>query len=132
MEVKQIIVIRKDLKMRKGKMIAQGAHASMKVMLDIINKTEVDGGLELFLKINKESPVYHWLTGSFTKITVGVDSLEELEDLEKSAIANNILVSKITDTGRTEFHGEPTITALAIGPEWSNELDKITGNLKLL
>jgi len=35
MEVKQVIVLRKDLQMRKGKMIAQGAHASMKVFFDL-------------------------------------------------------------------------------------------------
>ena len=34
METKQVIVIRKDLKMRKGKMCAQAAHASMKVILN--------------------------------------------------------------------------------------------------
>ena len=34
MNVKQVIVLRKDLNMRKGKMVAQGAHASMKVFFD--------------------------------------------------------------------------------------------------
>ena len=33
-QAKQVIVMRKDLGMRKGKMIAQGAHASLKVLTD--------------------------------------------------------------------------------------------------
>ncbi len=38
----------------------------------------------------------------------------------------------ITDAGRTEFHGEPTNTTLAIGPDYSEKIDKITGGLPLL
>lgn len=33
-DVKQVLVIRKDLNMRKGKMVAQGAHSAMKVVFD--------------------------------------------------------------------------------------------------
>ena len=36
MSIKQVIVVRKDLNMRKGKMCAQVAHASLKIFLDRI------------------------------------------------------------------------------------------------
>jgi PTH2 family peptidyl-tRNA hydrolase len=138
-EVKQVIIIRKDLKMRKGKMIAQGAHAAMKVLLDRASVTKIAKDSKLWaeewmwqLQLNEKEPIFNWLKGSFTKVVVGVDSLEELEEIEHKAMKMGILTSKILDAGRTEFHGQRTITALAVGPEWSNKIDKITGGLKLL
>jgi peptidyl-tRNA hydrolase, PTH2 family len=134
-EVKQVIVIRKDLKMRKGKMIAQGAHSSMKVILDKCIKTKIvkwSDKCVLKLPLNENEALYNWLNGSFTKIVVGVNSLEELEELEKEAIKNNILTAKITDAGRTEFNGVPTITALAIGPEFNDKINPITKHLTLI
>jgi len=140
-EVKQIIVIRKDLKMRKGKIVAQGAHASMKVLMDKLSAhpvsltgvyTGASRFVELSVVISQSSSLYKWLIGDFTKIVVGVDSLEELEKLETKAIKNNILTAKITDAGRTEFNGVPTITALAIGPDYNNIIDPITQHLNLI
>lgn len=138
-EVKQIIVIRKDLKIRKGKAIAQGAHAAMKVILDKASVVKIAKGSKLLadewmwqLQINEKEPIYNWLMGGFTKIVVSVDSLEELEALETKAMKAGILTAKVLDEGRTEFHGIRTITALAIGPEWANKIDPITQHLKLL
>ena len=138
-EVKQVIVIRKDLKMRKGKAIAQGAHAAMKFLLDHASVSKIAKGSKFWadewmwqLQINEKEPIYNWIKGSFTKVVVGVDSLEELEELEYKAQKSGILTSKILDQGRTEFNGKRTITALAIGPEFSSKIDKVTGGLKLL
>lgn len=115
-KLKQIIVIRKDLNMRKGKMIAQGAHASMKVVLE-----------------NFESPkVKEWLNGLFTKVAVSVDSEEELLSVYENAKRNGVICSIITDIGLTEFNNIPTKTCVAIGPETHNQLQPITGHLKLL
>lgn len=144
MEHKQVIVIRKDLNMRKGKMIAQGAHASMKVLLDVAYTAN---------SINREHPVYEnryiptegeftcipmysdikpWLDGLFAKIVVGVDSKDELLDIYNKAKEADVLCSLIIDSGRTEFNGVPTYTAIAVGPGPINVIDLITGNLKLL
>jgi len=131
-EVKQVIVIRKDLKMRKGKAIAQGAHAAMKVILDKTIKTEDSTSQYLKLNLLKNDPMFKWLNGSFTKIVVGVDSLGELEKIESKAMELGIMCAKIIDEGRTEFKNKKTITALAVGPEWSEKLDPITSNLKLI
>ncbi|MAG26523.1 aminoacyl-tRNA hydrolase [Candidatus Pacearchaeota archaeon] len=128
-KVKQVIVMRKDVQMRKGKMIAQGAHASMKVLLDTRERSGADSD-ECLLELTPE--MCEWLAGSFAKICVYVNSEEELLMLYKQAQDANIPSALITDSGRTEFHGVPTNTCIAIGPALSIEIDKITGHLKLL
>lgn len=114
--IKQVIVIRKDLKMRRGKEIAQGSHASMAFLLNSdATKEQID----------------EWLKGGQTKVCVSVDSEEELIDIQQKALEVNLIVNMITDLGRTEFNGIPTKTCLAIGPNNAEEIDKITGHLKL-
>jgi len=131
METKQVIVIRKDLKMRKGKMIAQGAHASMKVILDEMINIEGNDEIKVLNLLDGE-PLYEWVNGIFTKIVVGCDSKEEILELRVKAQRHKIRCALIQDVGKTEFHGELTYTALAIGPDEADKIDKITGHLKLL
>jgi len=135
---KQVIIIRKDLNMRKGKMIAQGGHASMGVIFNYMtpnykNPGEVTREFTLTLP---EGPVgefmYHWLTGIFKKIVVGAENLKELTDAYMAAKRLDIPCSIIEDAGLTEFGGNVTITAVAICPDDPEKIDKITGHLKLL
>lgn len=113
--MKQVIVLRKDLNMRKGKMIVQGAHAALGAYL-----------------VNPKHPYcVEWLKGPFTKICVSVDSEKELFEIYKLAKETNLPHILIKDAGKTEFK-EPTYTAIAIGPGPEKEIDKITGKLKLL
>jgi len=128
MDTKQVIIIRKDLKMRRGKQIAQGCHASLKVFFD--NILYCDHGEMQITNITPE--MEEWITGIFTKICVSVDSEEELLSLHEQALDANLPCSLIKDVGLTEFDGVPTYTAVAIGPALNNEIDKITSNLKLL
>lgn len=125
---KQVIVIRKDLNMRKGKMVAQGSHASLGVVMRI---------QEYLRNMRKhfehwEEPYLAWFEGTFTKICVSVDSETELMRIYAEAEKAGLPVKLITDAGRTEFNGVPTRTCLAIGPAWSDDIDRITGELKLL
>jgi len=114
--MKQVIVIRKDLNMRKGKLAAQACHGSLGAVLP-----------------NLEHPdVKEWLSGAFTKICLGCQDEDELLELESFVNTEGIINCLITDSGKTEFHGEPTITVLAIGPADPEVIDKITGHLKLL
>lgn len=138
---KQVIVMRKDLNMRKGKMIAQGAHASLKVILDNMESYEnfqyitsqgLRGEQNKNLKLIPGSPLQDWINGLFTKVCVSVDSEQELLEIYNKAKEAGLLCSLITDAGLTEFNGIPTNTCCAIGPDWSEEIDKITGHLKLL
>jgi PTH2 family peptidyl-tRNA hydrolase len=124
---KQVIVMRKDLGMRKGKMIAQGAHAAMAVLLEGAQASETSIVLPL-------SPAAHqWLvSGRFTKVCVSVDSEAALDDVVARARAAGVPCALITDAGKTEFHGVPTKTCCAVGPAWVDEVDAITGTLPLL
>lgn len=121
-ESKQVIVMRKDLNMRKGKMVAQGAHASLKAVID-------SGYIG---NISPKSVIKHWFENGVTKICLSVDSERELMEIYSKAVNAKLVCVLITDAGLTEFDGVPTKTCCAIGPEWSKDIDKITGHLKLL
>ncbi len=131
--VKQVIVIRKDLKMRRGKEIAQSCHASLAVIINEMIESDYAG--EVFdyeRKVLFMDPVLsQWLNGSFTKICLVVDSEEELLKVYNAAKAAKLRSVLITDSGKTEFNGVPTNTVVAIGPNYSEDIDKITGELKL-
>lgn len=127
-ETKQVIVMRKDLNMRKGKMVAQGSHASLGAVLMIQEYTRNNvPGTKAWL-----DPYHDWLGSSFKKICVGVNSGAELLEVYRRAEEAGLPVKLITDAGHTEFNGVPTLTCLAIGPSDSAEIDKITGGLTLL
>lgn len=130
--IKQVIVIRKDLNMRKGKMVAQGAHASMAAILDEMTRMSDSMYLWYESQFDLESPIAKWLEGSFTKICVSVDSEKELLDVYDTANDRGLICSLIKDLGKTEFNNVPTYTAVAVGPAESVDIDKITGKLKLL
>lgn len=124
--IKQVIVMRHDLKMRRGKQIAQSSHASMSF---ICRRLQERGSVSLndFSEIERA-----WLTGAFAKVCCRVDSEEELMAIHDKAVAAGLEVHLITDSGKTEFHGVPTRTCLAIGPDEAEKIDEITGALQLL
>lgn len=123
---KQVLVVRHDLKMRRGKQIAQGSHASMSF---ICRRLQEAGSVSLdgFTEAQRA-----WLTGAFAKVCCRVDSEEELMEIHGKALDAGLEVHLITDSGRTEFHGEPTNTCLAIGPDEADKIDAVTGRLGLL
>ncbi|WP_291909508.1 aminoacyl-tRNA hydrolase [Chitinophaga sp. CB10] len=126
--IKQVIVMRKDLNMRKGKMIAQGAHASMA----FLTRQAVIEGNTLHTPLRNPEEVQEWISLGFTKICLSVDSEEELVRIYEQAVADGLIASLITDSGYTEFGGVPTKTCCAIGPNRNEEIDRITKELKLL
>jgi len=131
-EVKQVIVMRKDLGMRKGKMIAQGSHASLGSLLKMARREESEIGVKIEFNFPADSVLDKWLNGVFTKVCVYVESEQDLNEIKAKCEAAGIPNSLILDAGLTEFHGVPTKTCLGIGPWWSSEIDKITGSLPLL
>jgi PTH2 family peptidyl-tRNA hydrolase len=140
--IKQVLVVRKDLNMRKGKIAAQCAHASMKVLLDLMTKDvyaheSEDPSLSLTkttysFAAKHGTPLHLWLEGSFAKVCVSVNSEAELDAVYAKAQEAKLLCAMIIDSGRTEFHGQPTKTVVAIGPDYGSEIDPITGHLPLL
>lgn len=134
---KQVLVLRTDLKMRKGKMVSQGAHSSGKIFFDTIDREVLergwpDGFSRVKLTIEVDKPMFLWLAGIFTKVCCRVESEEELLEVYERARAADLPCCLITDAGRTEFHGVPTNTAVAVGPAMPEDVDRITGHLKLL
>lgn len=131
-ETKQVLVIRKELKMRKGKIAAQASHASMAAILNKAIFTENGFAINYNdFGIHSEA-VKDWLENIFTKITVSVNSEEELLEIYNKAKEAGLPCSLIQDAGKTEFKGVPTFTAVAIGPAAKDECDKITSHLPLL
>src|ERR1035437_4871922 len=114
-EFKMIIVMRKDLNMRKGKMVAQGSHSAVGLVLENLESENVKS----------------WLKSSFKKICVSVNSEEELLAIVSKAKNAGLMTKLIRDLGHTEFK-EPTLTCAAIGPAKDLDLKPITGQLPLL
>ena len=138
MNTKQVIVIRKDLKMRVGKACAQASHASMAFLTDgmvVLQERGTDVHyLDNTLTSDREEAeeIQHWLCNSFRKICVYVNSEEELDALKEKAEEAGLMVHLIDDNGATEFNGVLTKTCLAIGPHWDHKFEGITDHLPLL
>jgi PTH2 family peptidyl-tRNA hydrolase len=111
---KQVIVVRRDLKLDKGKLAVQVAHAS----LDAYKKSDPDARKR-------------WEDSGTKKVVVRAESLKEMLDLHKKAKGLGLPCSIIRDAGRTQIK-PGTITALGIGPCKEEDLDKVTGKLKIL
>lgn len=112
--MKQVILVRKDLKMNIGKASAQCSHASV----------------ETVLKSNG-SKVLNWQLEGSKKVILKVENLKELLKYEKLAKKARLKTALIRDAART-FFKKPTITCLAIGPDEDKRINKITGKLKIL
>jgi PTH2 family peptidyl-tRNA hydrolase len=125
---KQVIVIRRDLRMRRGKEIAQGAHAATAWLADLILQTMRANDVDHLALSPAERA---WLESSFRKVTVKVNSEEELIAVYQEALDAGLVVHLITDRGLTEFGGVPTRTCLAVGPDYDDLIDPVTGDLEL-
>ena len=140
-DTKQVIVFRKDLikgehALRKGKIAAQVAHASLGALLLWAKRYSIAGnyGNENYIEFGflDNSILDDWLNGIFTKICVCVENEEELLKLYNKIKEDALIpVVLITDAGNTEFHGVPTNTCIGIGPWRSDEIDEYTKDLPL-
>lgn len=136
---KQMLIVRRDLKMRKGKIAAQASHASVEAVLKAVLKegragqlrAAEDGFVYLEASEGEESPLTDWFRYGMAKICVYVDSEEELLALDARARAAGVVTALILDAGMTEFHGQPTYTALAFEPLEAERADTLTGGLPL-
>jgi len=112
--MKQVILVRQDLKLPKGKLAAQVAHAS----------------LDAVLRTNRKI-VKRWHDFGMKKIVLKVKDLEELKEYKLRAERNSLVTAMITDAGHTTV--EPgTITCLGIGPDDEEKIDMVTGKLKIV
>ncbi|MBI2148601.1 peptidyl-tRNA hydrolase [Candidatus Woesearchaeota archaeon] len=112
--MKQVILVRMDLKLPKGKLASQCAHAAVECVL----RSDKD-------KVSK------WRKEGMAKIVVKVNDLKELQKYNQLAKDSGLTAALITDAGRTTI--EPgTVTCLCIGPDDDEKIDNITKDLKLL
>ena len=135
---KMMIVMRKDLKMRKGKIAAQAGHACVEAVLMALQKEnrlndieESSDGVELNRDNKINTPLSEWFHYGCAKVCVYVDSEAELLDIARITTEKGILTAIITDAGMTEFHGIPTKTCLALEPLPCDIADELTGHLNL-
>lgn len=134
MEIKQVLLYRRDLKMRKGKIAAQCAHASLAVFLRRQLPPErfeltVDGAPfdDDVLVVPLDDAMAEWVRARFTKIVLSVDDEPALLEAFRLAREAGIACALVRDAGRTEFHGEPTYTTVALGPAAVDVIDAISG-----
>lgn len=114
---KMVILIRTDINMGKGKMVAQGAHAAVGAALVACReRPEIFNG---------------WQAEGAPKIAVKVSSLEDLMQLKAKAESLGLITYIVEDRGLTQVP-PGTITCLAIGPGPASLIDRVTGELKLL
>jgi peptidyl-tRNA hydrolase, PTH2 family len=132
---KQVIIVRKDIEIPKGKFGAQLSHASTGAFLNqfIRENIEIDENnndkiIYLKYKTNDENDI--WLNERFTKIILEIHSLEELIEIYDKAKKKGMPVSLIEDAGFTIFK-EPTITCLGIGPSNPELFIGLSDHLKL-
>jgi len=137
-EAKQIVVMRNDLNMRKGKMCAQAAHASIAFITNKIRITDFqnanpgESGLINLATVTLKDVEREWIEGRFVKICVKVSSEDELVEIHEKATQAGLVSYLIQDAGLTEFGGVSTYTCCGIGPDYSDLIDPITGPLQLI
>ena len=119
-ELKMWLVVRADLEMPKGKLAGQSGHAFERLTANIFRT----GGklLDSYEQYERDNT---------PKITVYCKNLEALERAERECEAVGIASYKVTDAGRTVF-AEPTVTVLAIGPAYREELPKFVQRFQLM
>lgn len=115
---KQVIVIRTDIGMKTGKKCAQACHASL-------SAAEESRKRDL-------STYNSWKRyAGQRKIVLKIRGQDVIEQLYHALKTDGIPCYLVKDAGLTQL--DPgTITALGVGPDISDKIDKHTGDLKLL
>jgi peptidyl-tRNA hydrolase, PTH2 family len=112
--MKQVILVRQDLKLPKGKAVAQGAHASVEAVLrsdkNVVKQWREEGMAKIALKVKDETVLFKYL---------------------QLAKDEGLTVAMITDAGKTVV-APGTRTCLAIGPDEDEAIDAVTKDLALL
>ena len=112
--MKQVIIVNEALKLPRGKLAAQVAHASVASLLG-----------------SNSDQQKQWFGEGMPKVVLSGDSEQEITELHQKAVESDIPTQIIRDAGRTVV-ASGTITCVGIGPAAKEDIDKITGHLKLL
>ncbi|MBV1911839.1 MAG: peptidyl-tRNA hydrolase Pth2 [Kangiellaceae bacterium] len=112
--MKQVIVVNEALKLPRGKLAAQVAHASVASLMS-----------------TNSSQQKHWISAGMPKVVLAGSTEQEIMELHHKAETVNLPTHLIRDAGKTVV-APGTITCVGIGPASKQEIDKLTGHLKLL
>jgi PTH2 family peptidyl-tRNA hydrolase len=132
-EAKQWIILDKSLGMSKGKLVAQGSHQSVALILQDGEKITHAGRRGLFIPFEDTTDgeaLESWLDNAFTKVTLAANGIAEVMDIFQKARKAGLRVVLIEDAGRTEL-GRPTVTGVGIGPHTPDQVEGITDHLPL-
>ncbi|MFX1366112.1 MAG: peptidyl-tRNA hydrolase Pth2 [Promethearchaeota archaeon] len=116
-EYKQVILVRTDLKMGTGKKCAQSCHASVSAS-DLV-------------RIKNKPAWKNWKNSGQKKVVLKIQNMDQFKDVVIKLESSKIPYFIVNDAGLTQL-APGTTTAIGIGPVLSTEIDKITGDLKLL
>ncbi len=108
--------MRRDLRLPVGKAISQGAHAS--------------SWAEKHIQKTDPEAIKAWDAQGCTKIVLGVDSEEEIQELVAKLNVVRVRPSIVRDLGRTVLEAG-TLTCIGVGPLTAEVLDPITAHLRL-
>ena len=110
-----VIVVRKDLKLPKGKLAVQASHASV----------------SLAMKAKDTREYQHWFNSGQKKILVYCENEKQLLIILQKSKDNNLKNSLVIDAGRTVV--EPgTKTCIALGPAEESAFIGLTDKLQLI
>ena len=112
--MKQVILVRQDLKLPKGKMAAQAAHASVEAVFN-----------------SDKAKVASWRKEGQKKVVLKIKDEKELIEFVNLAKAAKLKTALITDAGRTVI-APGTKTCVGIGPDEDEKIDAVTGKLKMM
>jgi len=112
--MKQVILVRKDLKLPPGKLAVQVAHAAIEAAY-----------------ASSPELVEKWRATGAKKVVLYVADITELIAFKKKCANADLVTAKITDAGKT-FFKKPTITCVGVGPDDEEKIDAITGELKMV
>jgi PTH2 family peptidyl-tRNA hydrolase len=115
MDYKQVIIVRNDLKLSKGKTAAQVGHAV----------------LECWLRSDDEKLKRSWHEEGGKKVVLKCKDERELYEINEAAKQNGLITAVIRDAGHTEI-AAGTVTCLGIGPDEEKNIDKVTNSLQPL
>lgn len=124
-DIKQVIVVRKDLNLKKTDLATQVATASMGFLLE---NNESERNDEITVKLSNEEA--QWLNGTFEKIIVGVDSEQDLRELMFRAELEGIGVYAVRGKTKGKHENDYVLMCAALGPDDSSVIGSVTGHLK--
>ncbi len=112
--MKQVILVRQDLKLPKGKLAVQCSHASSAALI----------------KSHKDD-IKKWQAGGMKKVVLKVKDVKELFKYKQEADDLGLVTALIEDAGKTVV-APGTVTCVGIGPDKEEKIDKVSGKLKMV